>query len=107
MKHIRTNSLIAFLLCFAVGALAATAEDVAVLKTGSRVTGKVITYDATSVSIEARVGSRTVTRKYPASQIKSLTIDGVPVDLTKIPAGDAGSSGRVDRTQKEILAEID
>jgi hypothetical protein len=77
MKHVRTESLIVFLLCVGVCAQAAFGEDVAVLKTGSRVSGKVLTYDSASVSIEARVGSRTVTRKYPASQIKSLTVDGV------------------------------
>lgn len=97
----------ASLLCIAVFAATAIADDVAVLTTGSRVTGKVLTYDATSVSIEAKVGSRTVTRRYPATQIKSLTIDGVEIDLTKIPADDASSSGRVNRPRKEILAEID
>lgn len=107
MKHVRTESLIVFLLCVGVCAQAAFGEDVAVLKTGSRVSGKVLTYDSASVSIEARVGSRTVTRKYPASQIKSLTVDGVEIDLSGIPADDASSTGRVNRTQKEILAEID
>ena len=107
MKHTRKHSLTAFLFCIAVLANAANAEDVAVLKTGSRITGKVLTYDSATVSIEAKVGSRTVTRKYPASQIKSLTIDGAEIDLAKIPAGDSGSSGRVDRTQNEIQAEID
>lgn len=70
MKHVRTERLMVFLFFIALVAKAAGAEDIAVLKTGSRVTGKVLTYDSTSVSIEAKVGSRTVTRKYPASQIK-------------------------------------
>ena len=107
MKHVGAVLQIAFLLCIVVFAVTAIAEDVAVLKTGSRVTGKVLSHDSSSVSIEARVGSRTVTRKYPASQIKSLTVDGVEIDLSKIPAGDVGLTGRVDRTQKEIKAEID
>ena len=107
MKHTRKNSQTAFLICIAVLANAANAEDVAVLKTGSRVTGTVLTYDSASVSIEAKVGTRTVTRKYPASQIKSLTIDGVEIDLAKVPEGDSGVSERVNRSQKEIQAGID
>ena len=99
--------LMMFLFCVVLFAKAASAEDVAVLKTGSRVAGKVLTYDSSTVSIEAKVGSRTVTRKYPASQIKSLTVDGVDIDLTKAPAKDSGSAGRVERTQKEILADIE
>lgn len=99
------------LFCAGILLSSASADDVVVLKTGSRVTGKVITYDATTVNIEARVGSRTVTRKYPASQIKSLTIDGTVIDLAKVsPAGaesGPGGTGRTNRSQKEILAEID
>jgi len=90
MKHVGAVLQIAFLLCIVVFAVTAIADDVAVLKTGSRVTGKVLSHDSSSVSIEARVRSRTVTRKYPVSQIKSLTVDGVEIDLSKIPVGDVG-----------------
>ena len=48
-----------------------------------------------------------MTRKYPASQIKSLTVDGVEIDLAKIPAGIQLIASESNRTQKEILAEID
>lgn len=109
MKHIRTKMLCAiFLFMGAVVCSSAYGEDVVVLRTGSRVTGKVITYDSAAVNIEARIGTRTVTRKYTASQIKSLTIDGVAIDLTKAsPDAAQNGSGRPNRTQKEILAEIE
>jgi uncharacterized protein with FMN-binding domain len=107
MKHVWMGRLLVFLFWVVLVAKAAMAEDVAVLKTGSRVAGKVLSYDSSAVSIEAKVGSRTVTRRYPASQIRSLTVDGVDIDLTKIPAGDSDAEGRVERSQKEILAEIE
>ena len=110
MTCLRADPLSVILFCIAVLAGSATAEDVAVLKTGSRVTGKVIAYDATTVNIEAKIGSRTVTRRYPASQIKSLVINGVEIDLSKAAAGqetNSGISARRTRTQKEIIAEID
>ncbi|MFO1001675.1 MAG: FMN-binding protein [Planctomycetaceae bacterium] len=107
MKRVRMDRWMVFLLCVIMSVTGVNGEDVAVLKTGSRVTGKVLSYDSSSVSIEAKVGSRTVTRKYPATQIKSLTVDGVDVDLTKIPAGESGSIKRADRSQTEILAEIE
>lgn len=89
----------------------ASGEDVAVLKTGSRVIGKVTSYDAKSVSIEVNVGARTVFRKYPSSQIRTLTIDGAEIDLSKETPAAAGTStdvqGSVNRPKKEILAEIE
>ena len=89
----------------------ASSEDVAVLRTGSRVTGKVTSYDTRSVSIEVKVGERTVSRKYPSSQIKSLTIDGAEVDLAKEQPATAGTGfdtrTLANRSKKEILAEIE
>ncbi len=46
-------------------------------------------------------------RKYPVSQMKSLTVDGMEINLSGIPPADGGSSEGVNPTQKEIPAEID
>ncbi len=89
----------------------ASGEDVAVLNTGSRVVGKVTGYDTNSVSIEVSVGTRTVTRKYPASQIRTLTINGAEIDLSKVqPTAEGTRSAappRMIRSKAEIIAEID
>lgn len=107
MRYVQTNLLIGFLLCFSVCVNLTLGDDVVLLKTGSRVTGKVLSYDATSVSIEAKVGSRTLSRKYPLSQIKSLTVSGKEIDLSSVPMADGVSVADANRTQKEVLAEID
>lgn len=109
MRCIRLYTVVVLLICGLAGTV--SGEDVAVLKTGRRVTGTVKGYDAESVSIDVKAGSRTVTRKYPASQITSLIVDGVEIDLSKMlpNAGGAGSpvSPKKNRSEQEILAEID
>ncbi len=48
-----------------------------------------------------------MTRKYRASQIRSLTINGQEVDLSALPAGSTESGSRPDRSEKDVLAEIE
>lgn len=102
----RNGFRLAIPLCVAFFAATSVADDTAVLKTGSRLSGKVLSYDATSVSVEVKVGSRTVTRSYPTSQLKSLTVEGVDIDLSSLLAGDVGTTLRKNRSKKEVLEVI-
>lgn len=103
-------SAVAAMLLFGLAGIA-SGEDAALLKTGRRVTGNVTSYDRESVSIEVIAGSRTVSRKYPTSQLRSLTVDGVDIDLSAMQPSAAGTESqgpqKKDRSEKEILAEID
>ncbi len=106
MVLLRNCFRLAFPLCVAFFAVSSAADDTVVLKTGSRISGKVLSYDATSVSVEAKVGSRTVTRNYPSSQLKSLIVDGVDIDLASVLASDSSTTTRKSRSKKEVLEDI-
>ena len=97
---------------FVCGMLAGvSAEDVAVLTTGTRVVGKVTSYDARNVAIEVKVGTRTLTRRYPLSRLKSLTVNGADIDLKTGRPADGSSAAstpvRTERSEREILDEIE
>ncbi len=106
MVLLRNCFRLAFPLCVAFFAVSSAADDTVVLKTGSRISGKVLSYDATSVNVEAKVGSRTVTRNYPSSQLKSLIVDGVDIDLASVLASDSSTTTRKSRSKKEVLEDI-
>lgn len=90
---------------------AVCAEDVVQLKTGTKVLGKVTSYDLETIKIDVKIGARTVSRTYPTSKVKSLTVEGSEVDLTTALPVSGGTSpasaDRPTRSEREILADID
>lgn len=84
-----------------VSSTLASAEDVVELKTGAKVTGKVIAQDATSVTVERTVGTRTFSRKYPKSQVARITLEERGSTTGSTPAKSAT------RTKQEVLDLID
>ena len=66
-------------------------EAVIELITGAKSSGRLVSRNATHVTIEASVGSRTVTRQYPLDRIHAITIGGRREVLNE--SGSAGSSG--------------
>ncbi|MCA9056917.1 MAG: FMN-binding protein [Planctomycetaceae bacterium] len=57
-----------------------SADDGVTLSSGSGVTGKVTLGNDGKVTVETLSGTRTVTRTYPKSRLKTYTIDGVTYD---------------------------
>ncbi len=95
------QAIVFCLLALPLTALADTVE----FKTGASATGKITSYEGRNVVLEVMVGTKTLTRTYPKSRVKSITVDGKTFDPNS-DSGPRSTSGRVDRSKAEILAEI-
>jgi uncharacterized protein with FMN-binding domain len=89
------------------------AEDVVELHSGARVRGKVLEQTAESITVSIKIGSRELTRKYPRSGVRAISIDGQRQELS--PAAETKSAGKTGqakdqlpkRTRAEVNALID
>jgi len=86
---------------------AALAIDTVELTTGARATGTVKSYSGNVVIINVKVGTRTFQRRYPKSRVRAIIVNGKRIDMKTGKTATASSSGRVERSREEILAEID
>jgi uncharacterized protein with FMN-binding domain len=102
MMALFKRAVLLCLLAFPLTALADTVE----FKTGASATGKITSYSGRNVVLEVKVGTRTLTRTYPKTRIKSITVDGKTFDPNS-DAGPRSASGRADRSKADVLAEID
>ena len=98
------TAAVILLLVVPLAALADTVE----FKTGASATGKITSYEGRNVVLEVVVGTKTLTRTYPKSRVKSITVDGRTFDPnSESGSGVTAASGRGERSKAEILAEID
>jgi len=86
--------------------MAARAVDTVELTTGAKATGTIKSHSGSSVVIAVKVGKRTFTRTYPKTRIKAYAVGGKRFDL-KSGSSTTVKSGRAERSQADILAEID
>jgi uncharacterized protein with FMN-binding domain len=85
-----------------------SAEDIVELASGAKVRGKVVEQNAESVTIVVKIGNRQLTRKYPRSNIRSVSIDGkveTPA-ATNAPAATRAAPEASDRLPKRTRTEI-
>jgi uncharacterized protein with FMN-binding domain len=97
-------------------------EDRIELKSGIALSGKVVSISDETVTVEINAGTRKLTRKYPISRVKAVTVDGKRRTFDAKPAGttkkseekqsppsviQTTTSGLIDRTQAEISSLID
>ena len=78
-------SIAAAALAVALFVPAAAAEDVLELTTGAKVRGKVVARTQDDITIEIKVASRTLSRKYPLDRIAAVVIDGRRESLSGSP----------------------
>ncbi|MBI1310507.1 FMN-binding protein [bacterium] len=91
------------LLAFPWALLADTVE----FKTGASATGTIKSYAGRNVVLEVTVGTKTITRTYPRSRVKSITIDGKTFDPNNETGSAPVAGSGIERSKAEILAEID
>ncbi|MBL8818656.1 MAG: FMN-binding protein [Planctomyces sp.] len=80
------------------------------LSSGMILEGTITSREGSSVTAEVMVGNRTVKRTFPKNRIKSITIDGRRMDPNTgavIGAPSDSGSGKVDRSDADIIREID
>jgi hypothetical protein len=106
MLPILRRSLICLILVVAFP-MAARAVDTVELTTGAKATGTIKSHSGSSVVIAVKVGKRTITRTYPKSRIKAYTVDGKRFDPKSGSSTTVKPGGRAERSQADILVEID
>jgi uncharacterized protein with FMN-binding domain len=87
--------------------VASWAVDTVELTTGARATGTIKSYSGDVVTIDVKVGTRTIQRTYPKNRVKAIFVDGKRIDMQTGEAAAAPSDGKAERSREEILAEID
>jgi uncharacterized protein with FMN-binding domain len=98
------------LLCIALLSafpMAAWSVDTVELSTGATATGTIKSHSGSSVVIAVKVGNRTITRTYPKGRIKAYTVGGKRFDPKTGSSTTVKPGGRTERSEAEILAEID
>jgi len=93
----------------AIIAAVVVAEDVVEFANGAKLNGRVVGRNATSITVETKVGDRTYSRQYPIEKVRSITTDG-KVELLGLPPGAgpaAPGSGESQRTPEEVQTLIE
>ena len=118
----RLASSVVFFLFIVLGSLqmhiSVSAEDTVELLSGARIHGKVVEYSEAGVTIQTKVGTRELTRKFPVNLIQTATIDGKRIELRKPASAADTQTGRstaqsvtasemIQRTRSEISSLID
>ena len=87
--------------------VASWSVDTVELTTGATTNGTIKSHSGSSVVIAVKVGDRTVTRTYPKNRIKAYTVDGKRFDPKSGSSTTVEPGRRAERSQADILAEID